>query len=62
LFVGNPTTQINLKIEQLHVRPYQLRIALGPNISLEAALFLFLFPQGNGAYNGKIPIYNYLKY
>jgi hypothetical protein len=55
-------TRINLKIEQLHVRPYQLCIALGSNISLEVALFPFLFPQGNGAYNGRISIHDYLKY
>jgi rRNA maturation endonuclease Nob1 len=32
-FVGNLITRINLKTEQLHVRPYQLRTALGPNIT-----------------------------
>jgi hypothetical protein len=61
-FVGNLTNRINLKIESLLVRPYQLHIAHGPNISLELALFPFLFPQGNGAYDGLISIHEYLKY
>jgi hypothetical protein len=65
-FVGNLISRINLKTEQLHVRPYQLRTALGPNITLEVALFPFLFPflfpQGNGAYDGRISIHDYLKY
>jgi hypothetical protein len=29
---------------------------------LEVTLFPFLFPQGNGAYDGKISIHKYLKY
>jgi hypothetical protein len=61
-FVGNLISRINLKTEQLHVRPYQLRTALGPNITLEVAFFPFLFPQGNGAYDRRISIHNYLKY
>jgi hypothetical protein len=32
------------------------------NINLELSLFAFLFPHGNDAYDGKIPIHEYLKY
>jgi hypothetical protein len=32
------------------------------NINLELGLFPFLFPHGNAAYDGKIPIHEYLKY
>jgi hypothetical protein len=43
-FVGNLMNRINLKTEKLYMCPYQLRTALGPNISLEVTLFPFLFP------------------
>jgi hypothetical protein len=32
------------------------------NINLKLSLFQFLFPHENGAYDGKIPIHEYLKY
>ena len=44
-FVSNLITWINLKTKQLHLYSYQLHIALGPNISLEAALSFSSFPE-----------------
>jgi hypothetical protein len=33
-----------------------------PSITLETTLFPFLFPQGEGAYDGRISLNDYFKY
>ncbi len=50
------TTHEQLKV---HIECLQSNI---PFITLETTLFPFLFPQGEGAYDGRISLNDYFKY
>jgi hypothetical protein len=50
------TTHEQLKV---HIQWLQSNI---PFITLETTLFPFLFPQGEGAYDGRISLNDYFKY
>jgi hypothetical protein len=59
--IGDVLNCVDCRSETIHVKYIGLKVNIS-SISMELAFFPFLFPCGNGAYDGNISFNKYINY